>query len=42
VVVERPLLGEQEAALLDRLRGQPQWRTLMDRQGIVLLERIGH
>jgi uncharacterized membrane protein len=40
VVVERPLLGEAEAALLDRLRGQPQWRTLLDRQGIVVLERI--
>jgi uncharacterized membrane protein len=41
VVVERPLLGEQETALLDRLRGQPQWRTLLDRHGIVLLERVG-
>jgi uncharacterized membrane protein len=41
VVVERPLLGEAEAALLDRLRGQPQWRTLLDRQGIVVLERVG-
>jgi hypothetical protein len=28
VVVERPLLGEREAALLEQLRGQPQWRTL--------------
>jgi uncharacterized membrane protein len=41
VVVERPLLGEAEAVLLDRLRGQPQWRTLLDRQGIVVLERVG-
>jgi uncharacterized membrane protein len=41
VVVERPLLGKADAALLDQLRGQPQWRTLLDRQGIVLLERVG-
>lgn len=40
VVVEQPLLGEPEGALLDRLRGQPQWRTLLDRQGIVVLERV--
>jgi uncharacterized membrane protein len=39
VVVERPLLGEADAALLDQLRGQPQWRTLLDRQGVVVLER---
>jgi uncharacterized membrane protein len=39
VVVERPLLGETDAALLDQLRGQAQWRTLLDRQGIVVLER---
>jgi uncharacterized membrane protein len=41
VVVERPLLGEADAALLDQLRGQPQWRTMLDRQGIVVLERVG-
>ena len=41
VVVERPLVGEADAALLDRLRGQPQWRTVLDRQGIVVLERVG-
>jgi hypothetical protein len=41
VVVERPLLGEADAALLDQLRGQPRWRTLLDRQGIVVLERVG-
>jgi hypothetical protein len=41
VVVERPLLGEAEAALLDQLRGQPRWRTLFDRQGVVVLERAG-
>jgi uncharacterized membrane protein len=40
VVVERPLLGEAEAALLDQLRGQPQWRTRLDRQGIVVLEHM--
>src|SRR5215213_3882138 len=39
VVVERPLLGEADAALLDQLRGQRQWRTVLDRQGIVVLER---
>jgi uncharacterized membrane protein len=39
VVVERPLLGAQERALFDRLRAQPGWRTRLDRQGIVLLER---
>ena len=41
VVVERPLLGEAEAVLLDQLRTRPQWRTLLDRQGIVVLERVG-
>jgi uncharacterized membrane protein len=41
VVVEHPLLGEAEAALLDQLRGQAQWRTLLDRQGIVVLEHVG-
>jgi hypothetical protein len=40
VVVERPLLGEADAAVLEQLRGQPQWRTLLDRQGIVVLERV--
>jgi len=39
VVVERPLLGEADAALLDQLRTQPQWHTVLDRQGIVVLER---
>jgi uncharacterized membrane protein len=41
VVVERPLLGEREGALFDQLRVQPQWRTRLNRQGIVLLERAG-
>jgi uncharacterized membrane protein len=39
VLVERPLLGETEGALFDQLRGQPQWRTVQDRHGIVVLER---
>jgi uncharacterized membrane protein len=41
VVVERPLLGNEERALFDQLRRQPHWRTRLDRQGIVLLERVG-
>jgi len=41
VVVERPLLGAADAALLDQLRTQPQWHTVLDRQGIVVLERVG-
>jgi uncharacterized membrane protein len=41
VLVERPLLSEADAALLDQLRTQPQWRTVLDRQGIVVLERVG-
>ena len=41
VVVERPLLGEADTALLEQLRGQPQWRTVLDRQGIVVMERVG-
>jgi uncharacterized membrane protein len=39
VVVERPLLGEADGALFDQLRAQPHWRTLLDRHGIVVLER---
>jgi uncharacterized membrane protein len=39
VVVERPLLGEPERALFDQLRAQSHWRTRLDREGIVLLER---
>jgi uncharacterized membrane protein len=41
VVVERPLLREAEAALFDQLRRQPHWRTRLDSQGIVVLERVG-
>jgi uncharacterized membrane protein len=40
VVVERAPLGEADAALLDQLRRQPDWRTRLDSQGIVLLERV--
>jgi uncharacterized membrane protein len=39
VVVERSLLGDREGALFDQLRAQPRWRTRLDREGIVLLER---
>jgi uncharacterized membrane protein len=41
VVVQRDLLGEQDRELLDRLQGDPAWRTAMDRQGVVVLERLG-
>jgi uncharacterized membrane protein len=41
VAVERRLLGERDRALLDRLRAQAQWRTLLDRGGVVVLERRG-
>jgi uncharacterized membrane protein len=40
VLVERPALGKAEGALFDKLRAQPQWRTLFDRQGVVLLQRV--
>jgi hypothetical protein len=36
--VERPLLGERNRALPDQLRTQAQWRTVLDRQGIIVLE----
>jgi uncharacterized membrane protein len=39
VVVQRDLLGEQDQELLDRLRSDPAWRTAMDRDGVVVLER---
>ena len=42
VVVERRLLGEADQAVFDWLRIQPQWRTLFEEQGIVLLERVAH
>jgi hypothetical protein len=39
VVVQRDLLGEQDQELLDRLQSEPAWRTAMDRDGVVVLER---
>jgi uncharacterized membrane protein len=39
VVVQRDLLGEQDQELLDRLQTDPAWRTAMDRDGVVVLER---
>jgi uncharacterized membrane protein len=39
VVVQRDLLADKERELLDRLQGDPAWRTAMDRQGVVVLQR---
>jgi uncharacterized membrane protein len=39
VVVQRDLLGEEDRQLLDRLQTNPAWRTAMDRDGVVVLER---
>jgi hypothetical protein len=39
VVVQRDLLGEQDRELLDRLQTDPSWRTLLDLQEVVVLER---
>jgi len=39
VVVQRDLLGEQDRQLLNRLQTDPAWRTLLDRQEVVVLER---
>ena len=39
VVVQRDLLGDQDRELLDRLQTDPAWRTLLDRQEVVVLER---
>ena len=39
VVVQPDLLGEEDRQLLDRLRTDPAWRTAMDRDGVVVLER---
>ena len=41
VVVQRDLLGEQDRELLDRLQNDPAWRTAMDSQEVVVLERAG-
>jgi uncharacterized membrane protein len=39
VVVERDLLAGQDRELLDRLQGDPAWRTALDDRGVVVLER---
>jgi uncharacterized membrane protein len=39
VVVQRDLLGEQDRELVDRLRTDPAWRTALDREGVIVLER---
>jgi hypothetical protein len=41
VVVQRDLLGEQDRQLLDDLQNDPAWRTAMDSQEVVVLERAG-
>jgi uncharacterized membrane protein len=41
VVVQRDLLGDQDRQLLDRLQHDPAWRTVLDRQNVVVLEREG-
>jgi uncharacterized membrane protein len=40
VVVQRDLLGDQDRQLLDQLENDPAWRTAMDSQGVVVLERV--
>jgi uncharacterized membrane protein len=41
VVVQHDLLGEEDRKLLDQLRTNPAlgWRTVMERQGVIVLER---
>ena len=39
VVVQRDLLTTQDRELLDRLQTDPAWRTVLDRQEVVVLER---
>jgi len=41
VVVQRDLLGEQDRQLLDTLQNDPAWRTALDSQEVVVLERAG-
>jgi uncharacterized membrane protein len=41
VVVQRDLLGEEDRKLLDRLQADPAWRTRLDRDNVVVLERPG-
>ena len=39
VLVQRDLLGDQDRQLLERLQADPAWRTALDRQNVVVLER---
>jgi uncharacterized membrane protein len=39
VVVQRDLLGKEDRELLDRLQADPAWRTRLDRDEVVVLER---
>ena len=41
VVVQRNLLGDQDRELLDQLQKNTAWRTAMDSQEVVVLERVG-
>jgi uncharacterized membrane protein len=41
VVVQRDLLGNEDRELLERLQGDPAWRTRLDRDNVVVLERPG-
>jgi uncharacterized membrane protein len=41
VVVQRDLLGEEDRKLLERLQADPAWRTSLDRDNVVVLERPG-
>ncbi len=41
VVVQRDLLTEQDRELLERLQTRQGWRTLLDRDEVVVLERRG-
>jgi hypothetical protein len=41
VVVQRDLLGEEDRELLDRLQADPAWRTRLDHDNVVVLERPG-
>jgi len=41
VVVQRDLLGEQDRRLLDQLQKDRAWRTALDSQEVVVLERTG-
>jgi uncharacterized membrane protein len=41
VVVQRDLLGEEDRELLERLQADSAWRTALDRDNVVVLERPG-